>query len=65
MLGAPLAAAGWHSWVPQGVAPSTHGGHLLVSSFFDYYMESLRKRSHSGLCVEYKFSFFWDKYPNV
>lgn len=29
----PPTVAGWHSWIPQGVAPSTHGGHLLLSSF--------------------------------
>lgn len=59
-----VRGAGWHSWVPQGVAPSTHGGHLLVSSF----LAITRKASAKVPIVLFVWSInlvFWDKYPNV
>lgn len=65
-VGSPsLAVAGWHSRIPQGVSPSAHGGHLLVSSFLAIARTASVKDSHSGFCVEHKFSFFWDKHPNM
>lgn len=56
--------ARWHSWVPQGVAPSTRGRHLLVSSF----LAITTKASANVPIVLFVWSinlFFWDRYPNA
>lgn len=51
--------------VPWGAAPPTHGGHLFVSSFLAITRKASVNVPIVFFCVEYKFLFFWDKYPNM